>query len=88
MSKFNSLINKLFDSNKSFKKEDFLEFVSDLTGKYPNESAIKKSSSTDKNWNKYLKEEIAIYEDKQWDKIAIMIYKMSSSSKVEKARSE
>ena len=79
------IIDKLFDSNKSFKREDFLEFISDLTWKYPEN--IKKSISEDKDWNKYSKEEIEVYEDKSWDKIAIMIYKMPTSSKVEKARS-
>jgi len=86
MSKFKPIIDKLFDSNKSFKKEDFLEFISDLTSKYP-DNIIANPVVLDSEWNKYLREDICIYEDKSWEKIAIMTYKMPSASKVEKARS-
>lgn len=76
------IIDKLFDKNKKFQREDFLEFVSEITWKYP--SNTKKSQ--DKEWI-YLRELLDIYEDKSWEKISIMIYKMPSSGKVEKARS-
>ena len=76
------IIDKLFDTNKKFQREDFLEFVSEITWKYP--SNTKKSQ--DKDWL-YLRELLDIYEDKSWEKISIMIYKMPSSTKVEKARS-
>ncbi|MDD4151578.1 MAG: Eco57I restriction-modification methylase domain-containing protein [Candidatus Gracilibacteria bacterium] len=76
------IIDKLFDKNKKFQREDFLEFVSEITGKYP--SNTKKSQDKD---GLYLRELITIYEDKSGEKISIMIYKMPSSTKVEKARS-
>jgi hypothetical protein len=31
MSKYQPIINKLFDDDKSFIKEDFIEFIEDLT---------------------------------------------------------
>lgn len=76
------IIDKLFDTNKKFQREDFLEFVSEITWKYPNNT----KKSQDKDWL-YLRELLDIYEDKSWEKISIMIYKMPSSTKVEKARS-
>ena len=78
MSKYNLIINKLFDTNKKFNRVDFLEFISDLTWRFSNESDIKKLRKEDKSWNEYLREDICI---------AIMMYKMPSASKVEKARS-
>lgn len=76
------IIDKLFDTNKKFQREDFLEFVSEITWKYPSDT----KKSQDKDWL-YLRELLDIYEDKSWEKISIMIYKMPSSAKVEKARS-
>lgn len=76
------IIDKLFDTNKSFNREDFLEFVSAITWKYPNHT----KKSQDKDWL-YIRELLDIYEDKSGEKISIMIYKMPSSTKVEKARS-
>lgn len=84
MLKFESIIDKLFDTNKKFNKEDFLEFISDLTWKFPDN--LKKSKSTDVDWNEYVREDISIYEDSNNEKMAIMIYQMPSIWKVEKAR--
>lgn len=83
MPNFESIIDKLFDTNKSFNRDDFLEFVWELTWKYPNN--IKKSQ--DKEWL-YIKELLDIYEDNNDEKMAIIIYKMPNASKVEKARNE
>ena len=79
------IVDKLFDTNKKFQREDFLELVSDITWKYPNN--IRKSKSIDNEWNEYFKDDICIYEDEDGNKIAIIIYKMPSASKVERARS-
>jgi hypothetical protein len=87
MSKYQPIINKLFDDDKSFIKEDFIEFIEDLTWNTVQINDIKKSKSSDASWNEYYKEEYMVYEDKAWEKIAIMSYKMPSTTKVEKARS-
>lgn len=86
MSKYKAIIDKLFETNKSFNKDDFLEFISDLTWKYP-DNIISHPANVDSEWNKYFREDISIFEDSSWEKIAILIYKMPSASKVEKARS-
>lgn len=87
MAKYTWVIDTLFDKNKLFVKNSFIEFVEELTWKVVNDRDIKKSKSMDSSWNEYFKEELMIYEDKSWEKISIMIYKMPSSTKVEKARS-
>jgi len=86
MLKIELIIDKLFDTNKKFKRDDFLEFVSDITWKFP-ENISKPPPSKDIQWNEYQREHIWEYTDKCGEKMAIMIYQMPSSSKVEKARS-
>jgi len=77
------IIDKLFNPNNKFQREDFLEFVSEITWKYPNNT----KKTQDKDWL-YIREDICIFDDNSNQKIAIMIYKMPNASKVEKARSE
>lgn len=86
MSKYSQLITKLFDTNSKFVSEDFYEFVSEITKKYPNDR--KKSKSTDQEGNEYVREEVAIFQDANDDKIAIMTIKLPSRTKVERARSQ
>lgn len=86
MSKYSQIITKLFDTNSAFVKEDFYEFVWEIIKKYPSDT--KKSKNIDQDGNEYVREEIAIFEDINGDKLAIMTYKMPSKTKVERARSE
>ncbi|EKD44446.1 MAG: hypothetical protein ACD_71C00130G0008 [uncultured bacterium (gcode 4)] len=86
MSKYSQIITKLFDTNSAFVKEDFYEFVWEIIKKYPSDT--KKSKSIDQDGNEYVREEIAIFEDINGEKLAIMTYKMPSKTKVERARSE
>lgn len=86
MSKYSQIITKLFDTNSAFVRDDFYEFVWEIIKKYPSDT--KKSKSIDQDGNEYVREEIAIFEDINSDKLAIMTYKMPSKTKVERARSE
>jgi adenine-specific DNA-methyltransferase len=87
MSKYLPIITKLFESNKRFVPEDFYEFVAEVTKKYPNNRNTL-PPNIDQDGNKYIREDICEYTDNNGDKMAIMIYKMPSKTKVERARSE